>query len=187
MKKIASIIALATATLATPFLAYAEGTYVKASIGRSNYKIDGGSNEHTTGGSLGLGYVFDKNWDAEIGYTNFGTIKYSDPDPSQSGSLKTQTIYAAGIGKLPITDAFSAFGKAGVAFNYSKATIDGTPYSSSKTNTALLLGAGLNYQLTKELAATLDYTYYGKGKVAVESETGDFKIDQVSVGLKYYF
>jgi len=187
MKKIASIIALATATLATPFLAYAEGIYIKASIGRSNYKIDGGSNEHTTGGSLGLGYVFDKNWDAEIGYTNFGTIKYSDPDPSQSGSLKTQTIYAAGIGKLPITDAFSAFGKAGVAFNYSKATIDGTPYSSSKTNTALLLGAGLNYQLTKELAATLDYTYYGKGKIAFGGETGDFKLDQLSAGLKYYF
>ena len=187
MKKIASIIALATATLATPFLAHAEGTYVKASIGRSNYKIDGGGNEHATGGSIGLGYIIDKNWDAEIGYTNFGTVKYSDPNPSDSGSLKTQTIYAAGIGKLPITDTFSAFGKAGVAFNYSKATIDGTPYSSSKTNTALLLGAGLNYQFTKELAATLDYTYYGKGKVTVEGETGDFKIDQFSVGLKYYF
>ena len=185
MKKIASIIALATTTLATPFLAYAEGTYVKASIGRSNYKIDGGGNEHATGASLGLGYVIDKNWDAEIGYNNFGKIKYSDP--SESGSLKTQTIYAAGIGKLPITEAFSAFGKAGVAFNYSKASIDGTPYRSSKTNTALLLGAGLSYQFTKELAATLDYTYYGKGKVAFGSETGDFKIDQVSAGLKYYF
>jgi hypothetical protein len=59
----------------TPFLAHAEGTYVKASIGRSNYKEDGGGNEHATGASLGLGYVIDKNWDAEIGYTNFGTIK----------------------------------------------------------------------------------------------------------------
>ncbi len=134
-----------------------------------------------------MGYSIDKNWDAEIGYTNFGTVKYSDPDPSQSGSLKTQTIYATGIGKLPITDTFSVFGKAGVAFNYSKATIDGTPYSSSKTNTALLLGAGLNYQFTKELAATLDYTYYGKGKIAFGGETGDFKLDQVSAGLKYYF
>ena len=187
MKKISSIIALATATLATPFLAYAEGTYLKASIGRSNYKIEGGSNEHTTGGSIGLGYIIDKNWDAEIGYTNFGTVKYSDPNPSDSGSLKTQTIYAAGIGKLPITDTFSVFGKAGVANNYSKATINGTPYSSSKTNTALLFGAGLNYQFTKELAATLDYTHYGKGKITFGDETGDFKLDQVSVGLKYYF
>ena len=185
MKKIVPIIALATATLATPFLAYAEGTYVKASIGRSNYKIDGGDNEHATGASLGLGYVIDKNWDAEIGYTNFGTIK--DSNNLLQVNLKTQTIYAAGIGKLPITDAFSVFGKAGVAFNYSKLSVVGLPLEFSKTNTALLLGAGLNYQFTKELAATLDYTYYGKGKVTIQDEALNFKIDQVSVGLKYYF
>ena len=184
MKKIASIIALATATLATPFLAYAEGTYVKASIGQSNYKGDGG-NEHATGGSLGLGYVIDKNWDAEIGYTNFGTLKGSDN--TYQANFKTQTIYAAGIGKLPVTDALSVFGKAGVAFNYSKLSVVGLPLEFSKTNTALLFGAGLNYQFTKELAATLDYTHYGKGKVTIENETTNFKIDQVSVGLKYYF
>jgi opacity protein-like surface antigen len=185
MKKIASIIALATATLATPFLAYAEGTYVKASIGQSNYKGDGG-NEHATGGSLGLGYVIDKNWDAEIGYNNFGTIKSTELTPQLS--FKTQTIYAAGIGKLPVTDALSVFGKAGVAFNYSKLSVVGLPLEASKTNTALLLlGTGLNYQFTKELAASVDYTYYGKGKVTVEGETGDFKLDQVSAGLKYYF
>jgi opacity protein-like surface antigen len=185
MKKIASIIALATATLATPFLAHAEGTYVKASIGRSNYKEDGGGNEHATGASLGLGYEFDKNWDAEIGYTNFGTIKSTEL--TTQSSFKTQTIYAAGIGKLPVTDTLSIFGKAGVAFNYSKISVVGLPLESSKTNTALLLGVGLNYQFTKELAATLDYTHYGKGKVTIENETKDFKIDQVSVGLKYYF
>lgn len=183
MKKIASIIALATATLATPFIAYAEGNYVKASIGRSNYKEDGGGNEHATGASLGLGYVIDKNWDAEIGYTHFGTAKLKDTDGQIS--LKTQTIYAAGIGKLPITEAFSVFGKAGLAFNYSKGSVDGTVYGSSKTNTALLLGAGLSYQFTKELTATVDYTNYGKGKLG--DNNVEFKLDQVSLGLKYNF
>lgn len=185
MKKIASIIALATATLATPFLAYAEGTYVKASIGRSNYAEDGGGNAHANGASLGLGYVIDKNWDAEIGYTNFGSLKGSDS--TIQANLKTQTIYAAGIGKLPVTDSLSVFGKAGVAFNHTKVSTIGLPLEFSKTNTALLFGAGLNYQFTKELAATLDYTHYGKGKVTAEDETFTFKIDQVSVGLKYYF
>ena len=185
MQKIASSTALIAAMLATPFIAYAEGTYVKASIGRSNYTEDGGGNIHATGASLGLGYVIDKNWDAEIGYTNFGTVKSTELTPQLS--FKTQTIYAAGIGKLPVTDNLSVFGKAGVAFNYSKLSVVGLPLEFSKTNTALLLGAGLNYQFTKEFAATLDYTYYGKGKVEAGGETGDFKIDQVSVGLKYYF
>lgn len=185
MKKIASIIALTTATLATPFLAHAEDTYVKASIGRSNYEEDGGGNQHANGASLGLGYIIDKNWDAEIGYTNFGSVKSVDLSPQIN--LKTQTIYAAGISKLPVTDALSVFGKVGLAFNYSKVSIVGSPLEFSKTNTALLLGAGLSYQFTKELAATLDYTYYGKGKITIENETKDFKIDQVSLGLKYYF
>lgn len=185
MQKIVSIIALATATLATPFIANANDYYVKGSIGKSHYKDFGVGipDESANGGSIGLGYVIDKNWDAEIGYTHFGTAKLKDTDGQIS--LKTQTIYAAGIGKLPITEAFSVFGKAGLAFNYSKASLDGTSIESSKTNTALLLGAGLSYQITKEIAAIFDYTYYGKGKIG--DNNVDFKLDQVSLGLKYNF
>ncbi len=185
MQKIVSIIALTSAALATPFLAHADDYYVKGSIGQSHYKDFGVGipDESANGGSIGLGYIIDKNWDAEIGYTHFGTAKLKTTDDPTS--VKTQTIYAAGIGKLPITEAFSVFGKAGLAFNYSKASIDGTSIESSKTNTALLLGAGLNYQFTKEIAAIIDYTYYGKGKV--DNEGSDFKLDQVSLGLKYNF
>ena len=93
MKKIASIIALAFAALTTPLLAHAEGTYIKASIVRSHY-IDLGDhvdNENPNGASLSLGYIFNKNWDAEIGYTDFGTVKSIGISPQKS--LKTQTIY----------------------------------------------------------------------------------------------
>ena len=185
MKKIASIIALASATLSLPFIAHAEGAYIKASIGRSHYLEigDHADNVNPNGASLGLGYIFNKNWDAEIGYTDFGTVKSIGISPQKS--LKTQTIYAAGIGKLPITEAFSIFGKAGAAFNYSNLSSEGTSKEYSKTITELLLGAGFSYQFTRELAAIIDYTYYGKGKVA--NNSAEFKIDQVSVGLKYYF
>lgn len=185
MKKIVSIIALASATLATPFIAHAEGSYVKASIGRSHY-IDVGrhaDNEYQNGGSIGLGYIINKNWDAEIGYTHFGTVKSIDLVPQRS--LKTQTVYAAVIGKLPITDSFSVFGKTGVASNYSKLSFEGSSQEYSKTITELLLGAGLSYQFTKELAATLDYTHYGTAKTA--DNAAEFKLDQVSLGLKYNF
>jgi OOP family OmpA-OmpF porin len=185
MKKIASIVALASVSLVTPFLAHANEYYVKGSIGKSHYKDfgDGIQDESANGGSIGLGYVIDKNWDAEIGYTHFGTVKLKETDGQIS--LKTQTIYAAGVGKLPITEAFSVFGKAGLAFNYSKASFKIDSTELSKTNTALLLGAGLSYQFTKEIAAIIDYTYYGKAKV--NNEGSGFKLDQVSLGIKYNF
>jgi len=185
VKKIISIIALVFAALTTPLLAHSDDFYIKASIGRSHY-IDLGDhagNENPNGASLGLGYIINKNWDAEIGYTHFGTVNSIEISPQKS--LKTQTIYAAGIGKLPITEAFSVSGKAGVAFNYSILSSEGTSKEYSKTITELLLGAGFSYQFTKELAATIDYTYYGKGKVT--NNSAEFKLDQVNFGLKYNF
>ena len=185
MKKIVSIIALAFAALTTPLLANSEDFYIKASIGRSHY-IDLGDhvdNENPNGASLGLGYIVNKNWDAEIGYTHFGTVKSTGISPQKS--LKTQTIYAAGIGKLPITETFSVFGKAGAAFNYSNLSSEGTSIEYNKAITELLLGAGFSYQFTEELAATIDYTFYGKGKVA--NNSAEFKLDQINFGLKYNF
>ena len=185
MKKIASIIVLVSAVLATPLITHADGTYIKASIGRSHYLEigDHADNENPNGGSIGLGYIVNKNWDAEIGTTHFGTVKSIDLFPQRS--LKAQTIYVAAIGKLPITDTFSVFGKAGVAFNYSKLSFEGISQEYSKTLTELLLGAGLSYQFTKQLAATLDYTHYGIAKTA--DNAAEFKLDQVSLGLKYNF
>ncbi len=185
MKKIVSIIALVFATLTTPLLAHSDDFYIKTSIGRSHY-IDLGDhvdNENPNGGSLGLGYIINKNWDAEIGYTHFGTVNSVGISPQKS--LKTQTFYAVGIGKLLLTEAFSVFGKAGVAFNDSILSSEGTSMEYSKTITELPLGAGISYHFSKKLAATIDYTYYGIGKVA--NNSAEFKIDQVSVGLKYYF
>jgi OOP family OmpA-OmpF porin len=157
------MIALAFAALTTPLLAYSDDLYIKASIGRSHY-IDLGDhagNENPNGALLGLGYIINKKWDAEIGYTHFGTVNSVGISPQKS--LKTQTFYAAGIGKLPITEAFSIFGKAGVAFNYSNLSSEGTSKEYGKTITELLLGAGFSYQFSKKLAATIDYTHYGKG------------------------
>ena len=185
MKKIVLIITLAFAALTTPIHAHSEDFYIKASIGRSHY-IDLGDhvdNEYPNGASLGLGYIINKNWDAEIGYNDFGTVKSTGISPQKS--LKTQTIYAAGIGKLPITESFSVFGKAGVAFNYSNLSSEGTSIEYNKAITELLLGAGFSYQFTRELAATIDYTYYGKGKVT--NNSAEFKLDQISFGIKYNF
>lgn len=179
--------ALLAAAFAMPFAAQAEGSYVKLAVGQSNYSDISPvvPDLKPTGVLLGLGYSFDKTWDVELGYIHFGDGKHSETVGGTTSSLKmkTQSIYLAGIGNLPVTDAFSVFGKLGIAVNQSKATgtIGTVVESEDNTKVQGLIGAGLNYQFTKELAGQIDYTYFGK------VSDGDIKLSLMSVGLRYGF
>ncbi len=123
------------------------------------------------------------------GYFQFGNAKYSATFGADSASVKlrTQTIYAAAVGKLPFTPSLSGHGKLGLAVNHSKANatvvFDGETDSDSVTETksSVLLGLGLAYQFTPTLSGLLDYTYLGKVSDA------DFKVSMVSLGLRYHF
>lgn len=180
--------------LAFPFAALAEGTYVKLGVGQSQYtdlSTDGITipDFKPTGVQLGVGVSLDKTWDVEAGYIHFGKESKTITDTSGTGtlSLKTQAIYLAGIGNYAFTDSFSAFAKLGIAVHHSKAegsvTIGTDTFtdSESKTKAQALIGAGLAYQFTKEIAGLVDYTYYGK------VSDGDFKLSLLSVGLRYNF
>ncbi len=179
--------ALFAAALVVPFAAQAEGSYVKLAVGQSNYSDISPvvPDLKPTGVLLGLGYSFDKTWDMELGYIHFGDGKHSETVGGTTSSLKmkTQSIYLAGIGNLPVTDAFSVFGKLGLAVNQSKSTDTLGSAVSKDDNTKVqgLIGAGLSYQFTKELAAQIDYTYFGK------VSDGAMKLSLVSVGLRYGF
>jgi OOP family OmpA-OmpF porin len=188
-KFFAAVLGLA---LVLPVAAQAEGMYVKLAAGQTQYSNLGTIPDlKPTGVQIGLGYSLDKTWDVEAGYIHFGKkgASFSDTVSGTTGdvSLETQSLYLAGIGNLAVTDAFSLFGKLGIAVNRSKATATTTfagvtdTGSDSKTKTQALIGAGLSYQFTKELAGLVDYTYYGK---AIDS---DEKLSLLSVGLRYNF
>jgi len=180
--------------LVLPVAAQAEGTYVKLGVGQSQYtdlSSDGLAipDFKPTGVQLGVGVSLDKTWDVEAGYIHFGKDTKSIAADGDSGnlSLETQSIYVAGIGNYAFTDSFSAFGKLGLAINHSKAsgsgTVGGVAFTDSETKTKAqaLIGAGLSYQFTKEIAGLVDYTYYGK------VSDSDFKLSLLSVGLRYNF
>lgn len=180
--------------LVMPLAAQAEGTYVKLGVGQSQYtdlSTDGIAipDFKPTGVQLGVGVSLDKTWDVEAGYIHFGkeSKTITDTDGTGTLSLETQAIYVAGIGNYAFTDSFSAFGKLGIAVNHSKASGSGVSggvafsASDSKTKAQALIGAGLSYQFTKEIAGLVDYTYYGK------VSDGDFKLSLLSVGLRYNF
>ncbi len=182
MKK--TLLAVLTgAALLSPWVAHAENTYVKFDAGQAKYSAEGAS-ENKTGIALAFGQSLHTNWGYEVGYVNFGKVSgsYIDADTGnlQSGSLRSQAVYVAGVGTLPFNDVFSAYGKLGVAAIRTKASFsDGTSGHENKTN--LMAGVGLAYNFTKDLATTVEYNYYGK------SAENLLKLSTWTVGLKYGF
>lgn len=164
--------------LAIPFAAQAEGSYVKFGVGPSEYKDDIRS-ENKTAVALAYGFSIDKNFDVELGYVNLGKLKLSSADAYSS--TQTQSFYVAGVGNLPLTDAFSVFGKLGVTANHLKSNFTDADGTSSNTDTKAraLLGLGLAYNFTKEIAGTLEYQYFGK--------VDQMKLSTLTVGAKYGF
>jgi OOP family OmpA-OmpF porin len=172
--------------LVLPVAAQAEGMYATLGVGQSKYSsfsTQGAtfSELKPTGVQIGVGYSIDKIWDVEAGYIHFGkkTGTATLLGVSEPYNLQTQSIYLAGIGNYAVTDAFSAFGKLGSAFNRSK--IADAVSSTTDNKVQALIGAGLSYQFTKEITGLVDYTYYGKVSEA------DFKLSLLSVGLRYNF
>lgn len=186
-KKMFAVVAVALGiALVMPFTAQAEGTYVKLGVGQSKYSdftAEGAtfSELKPTGLQIGVGVSLDKTWDVEAGYIHFGketgTASFLGLD--EPYTLQTQSLYVAGIGNYVVADAFSIFGKLGISVNRSK--IEGDGDSTSDTKTKPLIGAGLSYQFTKEIAGLIDYTYFGKVSDA------DFKLSLLSAGLRYNF
>ncbi len=164
-------VAFLGAALVMPLAAHAEGSYFKAGVGESEYKAEGAT-ENKTAVTVTYGFAVDKNFDVELGYANLGKFKDTD------GSLQAQSVYIAGVGNLPLTAAFSAFGKVGVAVNQFKTTATGSD-GNTETKARALLGLGLAYNFTKEIAGTVEYQYFGK----VEQ----VKISALTVGVKYGF
>ena len=168
--------ALLGAALAMPLAAQAEGSYVKLGVGPSEYKSTTDS-ENKTAVALAYGFSVDKNVDVELGYAHLGKLKSFDG----SASVQTQSIYIAGVGNLPLTDTFSVFGKVGLAVNHfdMKSSGFGSSVSDTETKTRALMGLGLAYNFTKEIAGTLEYQYFGK--------VDHVKLSALTVGVKYGF
>lgn len=170
--------ALMAVTFLSPVAAQADGSYVKFSGGRSEYKGEEGK-ARDTAMSLAYGFAVDKNFDVEMGYINFGKI--NEAEPGYSYSLERQAFYLAGVGSVPINDTFAVSAKLGLAVNrYEEKVFSVLGNEEEKvTKVKPMLGLGASYQFTKEVAGVLEYQYFGK--------VGDGKGSALTVGVKYGF
>lgn len=202
---------VAFVVIATPFAAADEsGWYVGANVGQSRAKIDDdritssllgrgfsgisiADDDRDTGYKLFGGYKFNKNVAVEGGYFDLGKFGYAasmNPSATLNGSIKLKGLNLDLVGMLPITEKFSAFGRAGVNYAQAKGAFTGTESSvyapnsnPSKRDTNYKLGLGLQYALTESLAMRAEVERYRINDAV--GNKGD--IDLVSVGLVYQF
>jgi OOP family OmpA-OmpF porin len=168
MKKILTIAALAVASLASS--AMAEGFYVNGNVGQSDISATSLDSHTDTSYGLAGGWQFNKNFAAELGYTNLG--KYT----GVGASAKAEALQASIVGSYELAPKVSVFGRLGVADTSLDVAGDQTYHKTSA-----VYGIGAQYQFTPKVAATLEFTQYDK---FAGSES---KLNNVAAGIKYSF
>ena len=171
-----------------PGWSHAEGNYVKAGIGQSRYS-EGGS-VTATGVSLAYGMQIDPSLDVEFGIIDFGRAKFEATEADRSGtaSFRTRSIYAAGIGNIPVTPTVNLLGKLGLSVNSSSEVklsqnllvLDPPAVEGRSTNTRVLIGTGLSMQFSKEMMGSIEYTYFGNAAHGT-------KLSLFNAALRYNF
>lgn len=107
-----------------------------------------------------VGYQFNKNWSAELGYTSFGTL-FKSHDSNFNASQKANAWTLSAIGAIPLSDSFSLFGRVGAARyeTNNSGSVQGIPVKD-REEVKPYFGAGVKFDLTKNFALRAEYQYY---------------------------
>ncbi|MFM8467421.1 MAG: outer membrane beta-barrel protein [Oxalobacteraceae bacterium] len=178
---------LLTGLMWLPCWSYAEGSYLKVGVGQSRFA--NGSADTATGVLLAYGMQIDPSMDVEFGVIDFGRAKVETTfdDLTGTASWRTRSVYAAGIGNIPLTPTVNVLGKLGLSVNSSSAVklsdylVDqGAISEGSSTSMRVLLGTGLSMQLSKDIAGSIEYTYFGHAAHGA-------RLSLFNAALRYHF
>lgn len=211
LAKASGTLALAAlAAIASPLKAADDsGWYGGINVGQSKAKID---DARITSGLLGGGLTTTSitDDDRDVGYKVFGGYKFNRflaieggyfdlgkfsftattvPLGTFSGNIKLKGLNLDAVGILPITERFSAFGRAGVNYAEAKDSFSSTGSvnvlnpNPSKRDTNYKYGAGLQFDFTRSFGMRFEAERYRVNDAV--GNKGD--VDLVSLGLVYRF
>ena len=185
----------ATAGISPPAFAQDSGWYLGASAGQSIARdwcpssLLVGESCDDTKSAYGVfgGYQVNKYLGAELGYTDLGEFKASEPGIALTSKVKGFELL--GVGTIPINPQFEVYGKVGVFFWDLKVSCEGTLCavgSLSEKATDLTYGLGAKFNFTKNVGARVQYQRY---KDIGDDATlgGKTDVDVISVGVVFKF
>ncbi|TMH91243.1 MAG: hypothetical protein E6H44_06340 [Betaproteobacteria bacterium] len=193
-KKVLLAAMLGATVMAAPAVSMAQargetGWYLGGNIGQSKVK-DGCSGLGGTGIScddkdtafkiLG-GYNINRNFAAELGYTDFGKAKASGL--GLTDEFKATAWELSGIGSYPVANQFSVFGRLGLYFADAK---ENTNFVGNfkHTNNDLTYGFGVRYDFSREVGVRGEWQRYSK---VGGGDIGKSDVDVISVGVVWNF
>jgi OOP family OmpA-OmpF porin len=158
--------------------------YVGLSLGRSRYSAPCGAtsfNCDSTDNSVQIsaGGMLGNFWGVELAYLDMGRIARG------GGSTRARGLNLSVLGKAPVWQSVGVFGKLGTT--YGRTETSANPASGvaagSERGFGLSYGAGVSYDFTPQLSATLawdshDFRFAGGGRDPVRS---------TSLGLQYRY
>jgi OmpA-OmpF porin, OOP family len=155
MKKIATALLLSTVVAAPAFAADA-GFYAGVTLGSGRISVPAAlgaatKNSDTIYGGL-VGYQLDQNWGVEAQYTGIGKFA------TATGSGKADALGVTAVGTLPLSDAFSLYGKLGFAQVSGKSS---TGTLSNANRTSATYGLGVQYNAAPNVGIRFGWDRFG--------------------------
>jgi len=185
---VAALAASAFALPAAAQMSMASG-YVGATFGQAEYKdacgsvIAGGScDEKDTAWRVLAGMQINRNFAAEIGYHNLGEITATAG--ASRANLQVDVFELVGIGAFPIANMFSIYGKLGGYYGRAELTSNVAGIGGDETNTGLTYGAGVQFDVMRQLGVRLEWQRYDN---VGGDRTGEGDINVISVGAIWRF
>ena len=129
------------------------------------------------------GYSLSPSFAIEAGYGDYGRYVLNNTGTGASGdaSIDVRMFYLAAKGTHMFTERFGVFGKLGVA--HSRFDQHGLALGDV-TMTRAMYGVGLQYNITQQVALTLEVDKYGKKSVGPRTH---YNLNKLEAGLKFSF
>jgi OOP family OmpA-OmpF porin len=196
-KAMAAIAVVLSSGLAHAQSADKTGWYAGLDVGASRSGMDvnvpGSVDADKSGTMFGIsgGYRLNRNFAVEGALARLGSFDYNATTASDtvSGKLEANALSLAGVGIWPVTNAFSVYGKAGLALTDAKLTASSasglTPVGdASHTGTGFLFGAGATYDFQGGYFAKAGWDHYARVGDGSTGQ-GDINAYLVGVGMRF--
>lgn len=194
MKKTAIALAVAIASLSSYSYARQPSNtfYAGGKVGWSSYHrnsmADFDKSKKAIGGGLFVGYQANPFLGLEVGYDYLGTDKHTPKeDGPEKNKFKVHGVSVSAKVGYPltfITDSLDIYARGGVLINQNK--FKGNGYDNSYITASPLYGGGIEYQMTENFTARIDYQWVNR--ISNNGPEG-FHPDNslLSLGLAYNF